>query len=346
MKKLSILSVLFILLLGMAACEKEGESPIVELKSPPAITVPANGTSYVLEEVNAADTLVKITWNSANFNFMAAISNKVEIAVAGTSFAAPKTLGTVSTTQLPITISAMNNALINMGLPPFEESQIELRVTATVNPLVEAAVSNIVTLNVTPYLTIPTFPMVNVPGSYQGWDPAKPETAIPSVNSNDLYEGYIYFADPNTEFKFALGSWATNWGDDGADGTLEPGGANITAADAGLYKLNVDLVGLTYTKLKTDWGLIGSATPDGWNSDQNMTYDPATNSWTITLDLVVGEIKFRANDDWGLNYGDTGADGDLDVGGDNIAISEAGNYTITLDLRQTFGFYDYKIVKN
>lgn len=346
MKKLSILSVLFILLLGFTACEKEGESPIVELKNPPNITVPANGTSFVLEEANAADTLVKITWTSANYNFMAAISNKVEIAVAGTSFAAPKTLGTVSSIQLPVTVLAMNNALLNMGLPPFEESQIELRVTATVNSLVEAAVSNIVTLNVTPYLAVPVFPLLNVPGSYQGWDPSDDTTAIPSVNSNDLYEGYIYFADPDTKFKFAKGGWNQNWGDDGDDGTLEPNGADITAAEAGLYKLNVDLVGLTYTKLKTEWGLIGSATPDGWNSDQNMTYDPATNSWSITLDLVAGEIKFRANDGWDLDYGDTGADGDLEQGGNNIAIAEDGNYTITLDLRQTFGYYAYKVIKN
>lgn len=346
MKKISILSVLFLLLLGFAACEKEGESPIVELKNAPNITQPSNGTTYVLEEDNATDTVMRVIWTSANYNFMAAISNKVEIAVAGTSFAAPKTLGTVSTISLPVTVAALNNALINMGLTPFEPAQIELRVTASVSDFVDAAVSNVVSLTVTPYLTIPTFPVLNVPGSYQGWDPGKPETVIPSVNSNDLYEGYIYFSDPNTEFKFAQGSWAVNWGDDGDNGTLEPNGANIIAADAGLYKLNVDLAGLTYTKLKTDWGLIGSATPDGWNSDQNMTYDPASNSWSITLDLVAGEIKFRANDDWGLNYGDNGADGKLEVGGDNIAVTEGGNYTVTLDLKQTFGYYAYRIVKN
>ena len=43
-----------------------------------------------------------------------------------------------------------------------------------------------------------------------------------------------------------------------------------------------------------------------------------------------GEIKFRANNDWGLNYGDSGADGIIDQDGDNIP-SAAGPARIWLD---------------
>jgi hypothetical protein len=49
----------------------------------------------------------------------------------------------------------------------------------------------------------------------------------------------------------------------------------------------------------------------------------------VTLDLVVGAIKFRANDAWDLNLG-----GDINAltsGGANISVTVAGNYTITLD---------------
>jgi hypothetical protein len=63
-----------------------------------------------------------------------------------------------------------------------------------------------------------------------------------------------------------------------------------------------------------------------------MTYNAAEGAWEITIDLVAGEIKFRANDDWGLNYGDTGANALLSEGGDNIAIANAGLYTIKLYL--------------
>lgn len=177
------------------------------------------------------------------------------------------------------------------------------------------------------------YPVLYVPGGYQGWDPSNATTVLASPGVDGRFSGYLYFASDNTEFKFTEGpNWDVNYGDDNADGTLDPGGANVKAPTAGQYKLDVDLNTKTYTMLRTEWGLIGSATPDGWNSDQNLIFDEATNSWSIQLDLVAGEVKFRANDDWGLNYGDTGADAILDQGGDNIAIPGAGNYRITLYL--------------
>ena len=178
-----------------------------------------------------------------------------------------------------------------------------------------------------------SYPVLYVPGGYQGWDPTKTSTVLASANVDGKYEGYLNFLEDNTEFKFTDGpSWDVNYGDTGADGVLDAGGDNIKAATAGFYKIDVDLNTLTYTLLKTTWGLIGSATPDGWNSDQNMTYDPTSNAWSIQLDLTPGEVKFRANDDWGLNYGDNGADALLERDGANIQIANAGNYKITLFL--------------
>ena len=177
------------------------------------------------------------------------------------------------------------------------------------------------------------YPVLYVPGSYQGWDPSNDSTVVASVNSDNNYEGYFYFADAGTEFKFTpQPDWSNDWGDNGADGTLDPGGANIQVADAGYYKINVDTDALTYSVEMTNWGVIGSATAGGWDSDQDMEFDPSTGMWKATLDLVVGEIKFRANDDWALNYGDDGADGILEEGAANIAITDAGTYEISLKL--------------
>lgn len=177
------------------------------------------------------------------------------------------------------------------------------------------------------------YPVLYVPGSYQGWDPANATTVLASANVDGRFEGYLYFADAGTQFKFADGpSWDVNYGDTGADGTLDANGDNIVAADAGMYRINVDLNSLTYTITKVEWGLIGSATPNGWDSDQNLTYDAVTNTWNIQLDLVAGEVKFRANDAWDLNYGDDGADALLELNGANIAIPNAGNYKISLFL--------------
>ncbi len=177
------------------------------------------------------------------------------------------------------------------------------------------------------------YPVLYCPGSYQGWDPTNTTTVLASVNSDGNYEGYFNFVDAGTAFKFTTGpSWDYNWGDTGADGTLDLGGTNIVAADPGYYKINVDTVAKTYTVVSTHWGLIGSSTAGGWDSDQDMTYNTETNMWEIYADLTEGFIKFRANDDWGINLGDNAADGILEPGGADIAIASAGSYKITLKL--------------
>ena len=184
-----------------------------------------------------------------------------------------------------------------------------------------------------PKKNLHAYPMLYVPGSYQGWDPSKTTTVLKSVASDNKFEGYLNFTDANTQFKFSTTpAWDGNdYGDDGTSaGKLVHPGNNIVAADAGYYKLNVDMTALTYTMVKTTWGIIGDATATGWNSDTPMTYDAATDSWSIVIDLATGAIKFRANGGWDLNYGGSG--GVLSAGGDNIAIPAPGTYKVTMKL--------------
>ncbi|WP_167610972.1 RagB/SusD family nutrient uptake outer membrane protein [Maribellus sediminis] len=193
------------------------------------------------------------------------------------------------------------------------------------------------------------YPVIYVPGGYQSasgyggdWSPDV-APMLGAVNSDDNYEGYVYFADA-AEFKFTAGpNWDVNWGDNGGDGILDPGGANLSVTEAGYYKMNVNIADLTYTITKTDWGIIGSATAGGWDSDQNMEFDAASKTWVAEIDLAAGEIKFRANDDWGINYGDDGADGVLEAGAANIAIAEGGSYKITMKLENPD--YTYTVEK-
>jgi hypothetical protein len=81
----------------------------------------------------------------------------------------------------------------------------------------------------------------------------------------------------------------------------------------------------------SDWGLVGSATPNGWNGPDIEIYQTGNQEFAIYTQLNDGEIKFRLNEDWNNNYGDNGNDGTLDSGGDNIAVS-AGTYYIVMDL--------------
>lgn len=81
-----------------------------------------------------------------------------------------------------------------------------------------------------------------------------------------------------------------------------------------------------------DWGIIGSATPTGWDSDTNLNYDLTTKTYSITMNMVPGAYKFRLDDGWGTNYGSNSATGGaLVLNGGDIPITVAGSYFITAD---------------
>ncbi|MBN2615656.1 MAG: RagB/SusD family nutrient uptake outer membrane protein [Bacteroidales bacterium] len=186
-----------------------------------------------------------------------------------------------------------------------------------------------------------TYPEIYVPGGYQGWDPST-APALASVNSDNTYEGYVNM-DPAGEFKItAARNWDVAYGAGSTAGTLSTSGGNLSVTDAGYYKMNVDLTNMAYTMTKTTWSIIGAITPGGnWTTD--MTYDPTTDTWSITGDFPAGDFKFRANHDWGLNYGvDNG--NTLKENGGNLNIPTASNYTITLKLGTPP--YTYTITQN
>lgn len=345
MKRYILFSLLALLVFG--SCEKDEFGPVLNIGDQPVITSPADGTSLVLTEDNGSAAFPEIAWSGADFGFQAGVAYTVEIAAAGTDFAEPMTLGVVNALQLDdLTNEEVNSMLLANEFVGEAPASLELRIAAKVNPDVEAVYSEPLTMSITPYTVEIDYPKLHVPGSYQGWNEKDESTVIYSLRSDDKYEGYLYFADDNVEYKFTDGpSWDTNWGDTGADGTLDPGGDNIVSGTAGMYRLNVDLTTGTYTAVKTDWGVIGDATPGGWENDTDLVYDETSGTLKATLDLTAGGfIKFRANDNWDINMGDDDANGDLQYGGADIAIDESGNYTIELILNQAR--YLYKLTKN
>lgn len=174
-----------------------------------------------------------------------------------------------------------------------------------------------------------------VPGDHQGWNPGSAPTLY-SRNFDFKYSGYVYFGADNTPFKItSQPNWdGTNYGD-GGGGTLSESGGNLEVAEAGMYKIDVDLNANTYSMTKTEWGLIGDATSGGWDESTPMAYDPATKLWSVTTTLKDGSFKFRANNNWDINIG--GDLNNLNYGGDNISATE-GKYTITLNLSNPEAF--------
>ncbi|MDX9883215.1 MAG: SusE domain-containing protein [Prolixibacteraceae bacterium] len=181
------------------------------------------------------------------------------------------------------------------------------------------------------------------------WNPAN---AVPmQYIGNGTFDTYQYITVDGWGFKLVPQN--SGWdGDLGASKTqtgylAQTDEDNLTVATDGFYRVRVNMNDFSYSVTQTTWGIIGSATPGGWGDDTNMTLVSATKGeykWTANITLTDGEIKFRANDGWDINFGDDGANGSLEYNGSNISVT-AGNYHIELILNSATGF-TYKITAN
>ena len=98
----------------------------------------------------------------------------------------------------------------------------------------------------------------------------------------------------------------------------------------------------------SDWGVVGSATPNGWNGPDISFWNGENGTLVAYATLTTGEIKFRKGNKWdGNDWGDKNKDGVLDKeGGNNIPVT-AGTYKITWNLSNntyTIETYSWGIV--
>ena len=168
-----------------------------------------------------------------------------------------------------------------------------------------------------------------VGSGYNNWG-AFADAPFYTTSQANVFVAYVTLVAGEIKFR-ANNDWGTNFGDNGANGSIEPGGSNI-AVTAGTYKITLDLNNNTYTKELFSWGIVGSGY-NNWGASPDFTFTPLSNGvWVAEIvPLTVGEIKFRVNQDWAVNLGDNGANGTLEAGGANIAVATAGNYRIVVN---------------
>ena len=179
---------------------------------------------------------------------------------------------------------------------------------------------------------------------YAPGDPKWNPTVAPAVwspNFDGVYEGYAYLT--TNGFKFVMDRATTNWDPQYnyssfstySEGITD-GGGNICAPANGFYHIKADVPNASLTLTEMTWGIIGDATPNGWDADTEMGWNAEEEAWTITTNLSVGEFKFRyhnSNGDWTYNLG--GTINELTQDGGNLKIEEAGEYDIKLYLTRS-----------
>ncbi|HEY8930522.1 MAG TPA: SusE domain-containing protein [Mucilaginibacter sp.] len=355
-----------IALLMLSACKKDGA--VVTSNGGKPGTLSASSTTLVLDKSKQNDASAAITFNftNANYGFDAAVTNTLQIDSAGDNWNKPTsvTLGTKAG-AVSYSTADFNAMLLKLNLKGGVTSQIKVRLQHTVSAQVAPVYSNELSLTVTPYSLVA---FIYVPGAYQGWNPATADSLM-SATSNGIYSGVIPFTPGNDQFLITpVKNWNNKWATpDGqqSGATVTYNTQYVTGGGNNFYaisKSTVDpSVNITYNQAVLDankntltltpvlWSVVGDATPGGWpngsgyQSDTDMKFNNGTQTWSVKVALKAGgAIKFRMNHDWGKNYGSVKVAGILDTAdNNNINITEAGTYLITIDLNAL----TYKLVK-
>jgi hypothetical protein len=349
----------------LAACNKEDGKLILKDPSFPSVLT-SSVSAVVLASSNDNDTVIAFHWPLAVNGQKTVTTYTLQLdMVADTTgtgaWGKAKTFVAGANVQTySFAGKDLNNLANGMALTPGSANIVAVRIRSDVNQYNGSASSvapvytNTILVSITPYAL-----SLYVPGAYQGWNPGAAPVIAPVIGKAGLFEGYVNIAGSGLQyFKYTNSpDWNhTNYGD-GGNGTFSTDGnaAGLSVANGGYYELTANLNNNTWTATKTTWGIIGDATPGGWNNDTQMSYDATNQVWTVTANMVkAGSFKFRANNAWSIDFGIDGS-GNLQYADNpffpynpnlnNLSVSADGNYTITLDLHVP-GKYTYTLTKN
>mgnify|MGYP003185869956 FL=1 len=184
------------------------------------------------------------------------------------------------------------------------------------------------TLNMMDYsYTIKPVPELYMKGDANGWDGYDYLAGDDGVH----FTGFMYLNQNGFKFTTAPDWSGTGYGE---NFSTAPDAGNIVMTEpAGYYKVEVDLFEKTYKLTPiTSIGIIGAATPGGWDAETPLTYNKTERCWEVQdIKLKAGDCKFRANNAWAMQWG---YDGEKFVFSTNAPqvqfVPEAGTYDIKL----------------
>lgn len=331
MKKI-LLNILFFtgLAVVFSSCEKEEIRAVLDPSAAPEITVSA--TTLTLTKENEDQTALTISWTQPDFGFNAGVQYRLILDKAGNNFASPQVFATGTQLSRSWTGKQLNGLLQAMGYKGDEMADLDVAVEAILSDAVvqRSVAKGLSAIGYLDKLDLSSPWGVVGSAAVNGWN--GPDMPFYQTGAAGVFVAFVTLQDGEMKIR-QNNDWAVNYGDNGADGTLEQDGANI-AVTAGSYQITFNSNDLTYKIEAFSWGLVGSATPNGWDGpDFQFTYDPSTDQWRAVVSLIDGEFKIRKNNDWGVNYGDDGNDGSLEANGANIAAA-AGTYLVTFNANE------------
>lgn len=342
-----------LLALAVVATSCDSSAPLTVLETVSfAAPITTSASAIVLTEENADENAITIAWQAVMFPVEAPVLYSVQFDLpintkgnkawlTANSFEAGNDV--LSKT---FTVRDLNKIATDLGLKIDEVGKLALRVVAVMDRNIY---SDQIELTVTPYEKVVVFGEIYMPGGYQGEFDVSTASTLAAIEKG-IYQGYAtVHAGDRTIFKI---NTARNWDEyygAGADNKKdlklmsEP---NLELPGEGSFQVKVNLNTLKFTATPYAWGIAGDATHAptpadkdyGWNNALPMSYDHQTKTWKITADLIPGNIKFKLNNLWTVNFGPN--DGSTSIAtfeGGAYYIGEAGTYEIIFQVDEAAG---------
>lgn len=334
-----------------SACTDEKDT-IYQQGQKPTLNSPSG--YYLLKKDAKPFIMETFTWTKGSYGFSAGPVFALEASLTE-DFATPVELSSANTPYAAVTVAKMNEVMLAWKIAPDVAQSVYIRVKATLNDLgtlkeySDPTLITVVPFEDAPAVKTTLYIVGNALDPNAQWanDASKIGTGLvpmfTDVNKAEdetyTYTGFFH----KGEFKFIVtpGDWAKQYGLKAGALVKDDGGSgNISVAADGYYTLVVDTKNLTWSMVAYDAsaatsytkiGLIGAF--NGWGADFDLTvasWDP--HIWHTTYTQTdKGELKFRANADWGVNWGGSSLPfGKGDLGGGNINLP-VGKYFVQLN---------------
>ena len=344
MKNIKILTILILALISFNSCNDKDDFIFIASEAQDLAFNTTFLDEYMLNPAVSSNIAERFTWNDADFDVATEVTYKLQYSLSPDFSVFDEDLNTLGSTngnELPVTIGQMlviaeeaglDNDPNTTDIPNTGQIYFRLKAFVGLDGLESFSAIQSLTVVLQEIVTggsgieLATWGVVG--SGYNNWG-AFADAPFYTTSTDGIIVSYVNLLDGEIKFR-ENNEWVNDFGDDGADGTLDAGGANI-AVTAGDYKITLDLNANTYTIEAFSWGVVGSGFNDwGATPDAKFLYDYTTDTFKVGVRLIDGEIKFRMNNEWVVDLGDNGADGTLDAGGENIAVTE-GHYVIIMN---------------
>lgn len=290
----------------------------------PEMTPPAGGTSFTLSDVDPDAVAVTVTWEDPEITSASTVdvSYEVQMAEAGTNFAAMRSMGTTTNLSLDIKHGDLNDAALTLNGVAGTAKDYEFRVVATAKTAAGDLfrTSGLLTLSITPYdVTLaPILYVVGAGATDAGWDWATP---VELVLQGNKYSGNIKLQNDSFRFFTVKDDWGSGqnfpWYTDRGF-TIDSNFENANDGDLnfrfigtpGEYFIEIDMAAETITlgppvvgpncNFDQLW-LVGAATPGGWDwTNPSKIVCTGTGLYEGNVTLTNEAFRFfTVRDDWG-----------------------------------------------